>query len=53
MGKDIIDKALVSKIKLSCFVGDRLRAQIKALNHLHLESLQNPILPSKSYKNWI
>lgn len=41
IGKDIIDKALMNGIKISCFVGDRLRSQMKGLDHLNPYSLQN------------
>ena len=48
--KDIIDNALKSGINISCFVGDRLPAQVKALNHLHAESIQNK-LDDPQYKS--
>ena len=38
-----------NNIKLSCFVGDRLRAQVKALDHLHPESIQNKFFDVPDY----
>lgn len=49
MGKDVIDKAISNKIKISSFVGDRLRAQVKALDHLHPESIQNKFFDNPDY----
>lgn len=40
LGKQVIDETSKNNIKIICFVGDRLPAQVKGLNHLHPNSLQ-------------
>lgn len=51
IGKDTIDKALVHQITVSCFVGDRLRAQMKGLDHLNPESMQNNFFDDPMYSS--
>lgn len=49
IGKDTIDKALEHNITVSCFVGDRLPAQMKGLDHLNPESMQNKFFDNPKY----
>lgn len=51
IGKEIIDKAANKKIVLSCFVGDRLRSQVKGLDHLNPNSLQNTFYDNPLYNS--
>lgn len=51
IGKKIIDEAANSKIILSCFVGDRLRSQVKGLDHLNPNSLQNTFYDNPIYNS--
>lgn len=51
LGIKIIDEASLHKIKIISFVGDRLPSQVKGLDHLHPNSLQNTYYHTEKYRS--